>query len=39
MFTATTFQTFRQFNNDVSPTARALSSLPGIRHGFQEMLR
>ena len=39
MFMATTFQTFRQFNNEVSPTARALLSLPGIRPGFQEMLR
>ena len=26
-------------NNEVSPTARALLSLPGIRPGFQEMLR
>ena len=40
MFMATTFQTFQQFNNEVSPTARALLSLlPGIRPGFQEMLR
>ena len=39
MFMATTFQTFQQFNNEVSPTSRALFSLPGIRPGFQEMLR
>ena len=39
MFIATTFQTFRQLKNEVSPTARALLSLPGIRPGFQEMLR
>ena len=31
--------TFRQFNNEVSLTARALLSLLGIRPGFQEMLR
>ena len=40
MFMATTSQTFRKFNNEVSPTARALLSLlPSIRPGFQEMLR
>ena len=39
MFMATTFQTFRQFNNEVLPTACAMISLPGIRPGFQEMLR
>ena len=31
--------TFRQFNNEVSPAARPLLSSPGIRPGFQEMLR
>ena len=36
MFMATTFQTFRQFNNEVSPTAHALLSLPGIRPGFKK---
>ena len=39
-FMATTFRTVRKFNNEVKPTARALLSLlPGIRPGFQEMLR
>ena len=39
MFMTATFQTFQQFNNEVSPTPRALLSLPGIRPGFQEMQR
>ena len=40
MFMAKSFQTFRKFNNEVLPTARALLSLlPGIRPGFQEMPR
>ena len=39
MFMATTCQTSRKFNDEVSPTARVLLSLLGIRPGFQEMLR